>query len=274
MILFDDSRYHKTKNNGIYLKYNQIEELTEMILADFKPEVLTEPQAVDYDEFLECYLEVNLDYQHIYTTSNQGEILGCAIFEEQSLPVFDKENMCKKYIKYDPNTVILDLSLVGGERKVQENITGLHEGGHIWLHSYYFRECEGQTKIKTLRDGRFCCRKSGMEQVEYTSPSTDEMWREWQATTFAVTMALPRKSLDISVVEIFHKYGINEKQLVMDADNQTWYLANNVIPEELKKIYKMSKESIRYRLEKTGYYTTKKKYEEEHAQLCLFDFIN
>jgi hypothetical protein len=62
---------------------------------------------------------------------------------------------------------------------------------------------------------------------------------------------------------------------VFDADSGTKYLAEQVIPGELKAIYNMSKESIRYRLMKKGFYKSKKKYEDEHAnvQMSLFDFM-
>lgn len=274
MIEFDVNKYHRTRDNGVYLSYSQIEELTEMILLDYDSQIVKEPQAVDYDDFLECYLNVGLvDYQHIYTTSKQGEILGCSIFSKQSLPVFNKEKMCKDYIVYSPKTVVLDKSLVDGDRKIQENITGLHEAGHIWLHSYFFLESPDQLTLKSISDQRICCRKSGMEPIERVNPSTGELWREWQATTFAVTFALPKKSLDISVRELFRQYGIGDGPLITDADNGAWELAVHTIPGELSKIYDMSKEAIRYRLEKTGFYITKKKYEEEHAQMSLFNFI-
>lgn len=273
MISFDTSKCKFTKDGGVYLSYNQIEKLTEEILTDYKPQILKDPQPVEYDDFLECYLEVNVDYQHIYTTGLQGDILGCTLFSRQQLPVFDREHMCKSFRTYDPITIVLDCSLTDGSRKVQENITGLHEGGHVWLHGSFFMEAVGQMKINDVMSERICCRKDCMEAIEQMRCSDAEMWREWQATTFAVTLALPRQSLEISVPEIFRKYGINGQQMITDADQGAYELSYRIIPEELHNIYNMSKEAIRYRLERTGFYITKKKYEEDHAQLTLFDFI-
>jgi len=273
MIRFDRSRYHPTKDGGVYLNYQQIEGLTEEIIRDYKPDILTYPQAIDHDDFLECYLEVEVDYQHIYSTGKQGDILGCTIFSEQSLPVFDRDYMRKNYLKYKPITVVLDKSLVEGERKIQENITGLHEGGHVWLHNSFFMEQDGQMTIGDIEKKRICCRKEDIEALEQVRCSNAEMWREWQATTFAVTLALSRKSLDISVQELFHKYGIKGSQMVIDDDYDSYQMSFHTIPGELSKLYNMSKEAIRYRLEKTGFYTTREKYEAEHAQLTLFDFL-
>lgn len=76
MIRFDKSRYYISKDGGVYLRYEQIESLTEEILLDFNPNILADPQAVDYAEFLESYLEVDVDYQHIYTTGQKAIFLG------------------------------------------------------------------------------------------------------------------------------------------------------------------------------------------------------
>lgn len=214
-----------------------------------------------------------MDYQHIYSTQDEGDILGCTLFSEQLLSIFDKENMCKSHIHYYPIAVVLDKSLVEGNRRIQENITGLHEGGHIWLHSSFYSEMDGQLVFNDMKNHRICCRKGDMEAIELQKCSSAEMWREWQATTFAVTLGLPKKSLDISVPQVFRKYGIQENVLVIDDDYRTYELFYHLIPEELSRIYNMSKEAIRYRLEKTGFYTTRKKYDEAHAQLSLFDYI-
>ena len=162
---------------------------------------------------------------------------------------------------------------MNGDRKVQQNITGLHEGGHIWLHGNHFRDFDGQLCLGDVKRERFCCRYDEVHRNTMPRFSNAEMWREWQATTFAVTLALPKRSLEISVREIFRKYGVSTKQLITDEDCHFERLAYEIIPSELNEIYDMSKESIRYRLENTGFYTTRKKYEEEHSQMSLFDFL-
>ncbi len=273
MVLFNHNKYHHSKAGGVYLSYQQIEECTEEILQDYNSKLLKEPMAVEYDDFLEEYLGVKLDYQYIYTSKNEGAILGCTILSNQKLAVFDKENMCKRYYEYEPNTVVLDMSLIEGERTIQENITGLHEAGHIWIHGPILKEDSNQISLNEVDRSIICCSRVGIERVEKPTIPKEESWREWQATTFAVTMALPQKSLEISVRELFKRYGINNRQMVIDADLGTQKLAYHTIPEDLRKIYNISKEAIRYRLVKTGFYITKKKYDEDHAQISLFDFL-
>lgn len=273
MILFDLSRFHRTKGGDIYLSYEQIEKITEELINDYKPQLLTSPGAIENDDFLENYLGVTLDYKYIYSTEGEGDILGCALFSEQDLKVYDKENMCTRNLRYDANTVVLDMSLVEGDRKIQENITGLHEGGHIWLHGPLLRPDPNQIALKNIGLAKTSCRKSGMEEVIRIQPTSDDLWREWQATVFAITIALPRKSLNITVPELFKVNGVEGRQLVTDADMGAEQLSYHTIPETLSQIYNMSKEAIRYRLNKIGFYTTKERYETENAQRSIFDFI-
>ena len=99
----------------MYLRYSEIEDITERLLEDYCPDLLKIPNAIEYDDFLENYLEVNLDYQHIYSSTGEGDILGCSTFSQQKIAIFDKENMRKAYIDCPPKTVILDMSLVDGD---------------------------------------------------------------------------------------------------------------------------------------------------------------
>ena len=272
MKTFDSSRYYRTKTGGLYLKYSDIEEITKDILLDYDKTLLTEPHAIEYDDFLEGYLGVDIDYQHIYTPRAEDVILGCTLFTKQYLNVFNKEKMIKESYLYIHITVVLDRSLVDGVRKIQDNITGLHEGGHVWLHKDQFTEIQGQYSLNFSK-GKICCRKADIEKVNMDNykPSNDEKWREWQANVFAVTLALPKQSLEITVRALFDRYGV-DKQLVMDADYGALELAYDTIPKQLKKIYNMSKEAITYRLIKLGYYITKEQYVERnrYVQMSLF----
>ena len=276
MISFNEGQFHRTRDGGVYLKYEDIERLTEEILLDYDDSLLCEPRAIEYDDFLESYLGASISYQDIYCSAPGNAILGCTVFNKQAIPIYDKEKMRKTYIECEPRTVVLDNVLINGNRIVQENITGLHEGGHLWLHVGQLTEAEGQMSLGDYK-GIICCRKSevfAVDELDTYKPSNAEMWREYQANVFAVTIALPRKSLEISVGSLFKQYGIDGGALVIDADPGAENLAEHIIPEELKRIYNMSKESIRYRLMKVGFYKTKKEYEEEqrYVQISLFDF--
>ena len=269
MIHFDLTQYRHTKTGEVILSYDEIEEFTEQILKEYKPEALTTPQALDCDDFIEGYLGAIVDYQDIYTRTAEETILGCAIFSEQPLAVFDRERMCKSEILCAPKTVVLDNSLLG-KRQVQHNCTGFHEGGHLVIHPYLFLPYEHQQTLHFYLEQNICCRRSGIETMNASTPLvTAEQWREWQATTFAVTLALNRHGLKIATLDLFRKHGIWSDQLITDEDDEKRHLADHTIPEELHNIFDMSKEAIRYRLEKVGLYTTQKKFDWKNAQLGL-----
>lgn len=277
MIRFNINRYRHNSNGELFLKYEDIENMTEELLEDYDRSLLTNPHAIQYDDFLEGYLGATIDYQYIYTESSGTTILGCTVFNEQRIRVFDPDNFRTKYIKYNPGTIIIGNETVEGNRKIQENITGLHEGGHFWMHSEQFADIEGQQQMN-MQSGMICCRKSDIEQInalDKVHPTAAEMWREWQANIFAVTIALPRKSLIVSVGNLFREYGVDTNQLITDADEKSRYIAEQEIPEALKAIYNISKEAIIYRLYRTGFYCTKKQYDEEQSfkQMNLLDFI-
>ena len=274
MIVFDSSKYHKSKYGGIYLSYEEIERITEEIISDYKPSLLTEPHAVEYDDFLEGYLGATVMYQDIYTESAEDAILGCTVFNHQRIPVFDRENMRKDYIECNPRTIILDNSLITGDRKIQENITGLHEGGHLFFHSEELTQAGGQGLFEYDKS-IIRCKNSDIKKAENLKnirARTTEEWREWQATIFAVTMALPRKSLVIAVHELFDEYNIKTEQLIIDGSLCNISRADSIM-YRLANLYDMSMEAIRYRLMKIGLFTTMKEYKEKHThiQVPLFD---
>ena len=139
------------------------------------------------------------------------------------------------------------------------------------MHGPLLMENQHQMTLSEMRPGLICCNRKGIEMTEQPRLSKEENYRERQATVFAITLALPRKSLEISVLELFRRYGIKGRQMIVDADSGAEELSKHAIPENLRSIYNMSKEAIRYRLMEAGFYITKKEYEEEHAQMSLFD---
>jgi hypothetical protein len=66
LIEFRWNRVDKRNNNTPIISDAEIDELAEIILGDYKPQLLQEPRKVKYEHFLESYLGANLDYRHIY----------------------------------------------------------------------------------------------------------------------------------------------------------------------------------------------------------------
>jgi hypothetical protein len=109
LIEFRWNRVDKRNNNTPIISDAEIDELAEIILGDYKPQLLQEPRKVKYEHFLESYLGANLDYRHIYYEEDEGRILGVTSFNNrEKLPVFDQEKMCLDTVKLKKNSIVLD----------------------------------------------------------------------------------------------------------------------------------------------------------------------
>ena len=267
MIEFKSNLYGKCKDGTCYISDKEIEEWTELIIEDYDKSYFTEPRLFDYERFLYDYLNVdNIDYRDIYSEDGQ-EIMGCAIFNKQPLKIIDEESGCLDAIVYNPNTVVIGNVVMEGSRKIQENFTGMHEGGHLWMHKNVYSQMEGQKTI--YKTGIAVCRTQDVLRNKKRSLTPDEM-KEHQANVFASRLMMPKKSLEIVMDDLFRKYGITDNQLVYDEPSLK-DIANHKIPQELKNIYGISKQSAVIRLKSLEYYITKEMYIQDKKQLTIFD---
>lgn len=65
MIKFRWSKVDKKDNTPI-LKDTEIDDLAEMLLEDYKPQLLKEPTPINYLHFLESYLGATIEFMDIY----------------------------------------------------------------------------------------------------------------------------------------------------------------------------------------------------------------
>ena len=66
MIEFRWSKVDKKNNNTPIISDTEIDDLAEILLRDYNPQLLKEPRRIKFEHFLESYLGANLDYKHIY----------------------------------------------------------------------------------------------------------------------------------------------------------------------------------------------------------------
>lgn len=189
MIEFRWNRVDKRNNNTPIISDAEIDELAEIILGDYKPQLLQEPRKVKYEHFLESYLGANLDYRHIYYEEDEGRILGVTSFNNrEKLPVFDREKMCLDTVKLKKNSIVLDFYVTEEGREGLELFTGLHEGGHLWMHQGVYARNEMQmslfghdAELKPVT----CCRRTDIENFGRKGGyRTAEQWREHHADLF------------------------------------------------------------------------------------------
>jgi hypothetical protein len=85
LIEFRWSKVDKRNNNTPIISDAEIDELAEIILGDYKPQLLQEPRKIKFEHFLESYLGANLEYKHIYYEENKERILGVTAFNREKL---------------------------------------------------------------------------------------------------------------------------------------------------------------------------------------------
>ena len=166
-----------------------IEEYARQLLSDYRPEMLYGiPQALNAFHFVESYLGARIEFQDIYYEEGFKPILGMTCFAETRVKVFDRENMCTKYITVPPDTIIIDNSLMEPGKEALANFTVLHEGGHFCMHREVFED-----GMRRNCPPDFCNRKkSGNSKRKLES---QEDFREHQADVFAAAVALPANTL-------------------------------------------------------------------------------
>ena len=256
MIAFNWHRVDRRNNNTPVISDAEIDKLAAMLLRDYKPQLLKEPGKIKYDHFLESYLGVNLDYKHIYYEEDAGRILGVTAFSRGLLPIFDRENLCLDEIVLEKDTIVLDLYVTAEGREGLELFTGLHEGGHFWMHQQVYAKDERQLSLlgdAAALEPVICCRKDDVESFGRKGGiRTPEQWREHQADYFAAALAMPKATFVPFVQETLAVNGIPEGRLIENAGLDEIVLATKILPKIVSEVYGVSKAAAYVRLRKTG----------------------
>ena len=275
MIEFQWNKIDKKSNTPV-IKDVELEDLAEMLLKDYKPAILKEPRKIKYEHFLESYLGANLEYQHIYYDDNEGQIFGVTAFNKERLKIFDKDNLCTRHVLLDKNSVVLDHYVTEEGREGLELFTGLHEGGHLWLHPNVYSEPEEQLSLfsseRELIRPVTCCRRSDIESFGrgWTGFRTPEDWREHQADYFASALAMPRATFVPLVGETLKSHGITDGYVIEDAGIKERFFAKEQLPKVIMDAYGVSKSAAYVKLRKFGFIKDKKMLEKENSQFRLF----
>ena len=274
MIEFKWSKVDKKNQNTPVIKDVEIDELAEELLQDYKPRLLKEPGKIKYEHFLESYLGVVLDYQHIYYEENTGRILGATAFNREELLVFDKDNKCIDKNIIEKNTIILDFYVTEEGREGLERFTGLHEAGHFWMHQGVYVRNDMQMSLFE-NDGLrpiTCCRKADIESFgRRRSYRTPEQWREHQADYFASALAMPNATFIPVVQEVLRPYGITDGRVIEDAGHDEYSLARKMLPAILADLYGVSRTAAYVKLKKLGLVVDQNTVDLERQQLQILN---
>lgn len=231
---------YRTKANRVpILSKQEISSIGEKYVQDFQPEVLTNPQPVDIEAFLELYLGMKVDYQFL---SNNGIYLGMTVFNDtDKVIIYSAETARAEYLHADAKTVIIDRRLLADHQKHRLRFTIGHEGGHGVFHEKYYtfnppQRIQGSYPYAPVVQ----CRRDTVNKRPDFKNWGDRDWMEWQANRFASAILMP-----ISAVRL-----VAERSL---GDYHHSALARVELVKNVVTTFDVSREAAVYRLKDLGY---------------------
>lgn len=271
MIEFEWSKVDKKNNNTPILKDAEIDDLAEILLKDYKPQLLKEPAPINHLHFLESYLGANIEFMDIYY--EEKPIWGATSFnDDERLKVFDRENRRTGYRKLKRRTIVIDNYVMKDGKEGLGLFTGLHEGGHLWLHPDVFTEPDNSGQLSFFKDEKprirqvLCCRYNNIENFgRKKTIKTAEDWREHHADYFASAIAMPKSTFIPLAKEILKSAGITQGRIVTGTDWQHDWFAEVEFPRLISEAYGVSKQAASIKLRKFGFIIAK-----EDMQPSLF----
>ena len=249
-------RYDSKNNYTPILSKAEIDNFANDVLADYKPSLLQEPGKIRFEHFLESYLGATVAYQDIYSDDPNHPILGAVAFSKGMLRVFDYDNGCISKIQVDPHTVIIDNEVMNRGKEGLALFTGLHEAGHLLLHTPTYRANigEGQTKMWESGVSGVMCRKSNIENfASRKNCRTASDWLEFQADYFAAALAMPNATFHYFVRQIMRENGAYKTQIRLGADWDMDYVAKTILPSRISEVYGVSKQAAFIKLKTAGF---------------------
>lgn len=259
MIEFRWSKVDKKNNNTPILKDAEIDELAEMVMHDYKPQLLKDPAPIDHLHFLEFYLGANVRFMDIYY--DEKPIWGATAFnDEEYIRVFDRENTCIRAEKLNNRTIVIDNYVMQEGKEGLALFTCLHEGGHLWLHPGVYTKPSDQLSLfpEPGKEYVVCCRQEDIQSFgRRKNFKTAKEWREHHADYFASAFAMPKSTFIPLALEILKSEGISGGRVVTGVDFQHDWFAENVFPKRISEIYGVSKQAAYIKLRKFGFIIAK-----------------
>ncbi|MHB1654395.1 MAG: ImmA/IrrE family metallo-endopeptidase [Desulfitobacteriaceae bacterium] len=262
----------KDKNNVPVMSAKEMDELAELLIMDYKPTLIKDPQPINYEHFLELYLGVNLRYTDI--TAN-ATILGMIAFDDGRVQVYDNELGCETSIEITEGTVMIDNHLLASDKIGRLRFTALHEGGgHWWCHRGVYARNKGQLSLDFIDNQHqhsvIKCRVNSVENFAYRRHTTSEDWMEYQADYMASAIAMPKTPFKVVAEQILNQAGIRNKRIVVGEDAETDLFAMRDFPSFVANIFEVSRQAAEIKLKNFGYIKDMKTAKQEVDQCSFF----
>jgi len=259
MLRFEPRKVNPIDNRTPVMYDREIDELVCAILSDYKPELLQEPGKINYEHFLESYLEAGLDFYDIYYDDPKYPVLALTAFTEGEIEIFDKENECVTVAYVPARTVIIDNAVAETDVEGIERFSALHEAGHLMLHFRVFvNEYGNPYERQSDSASVIVCRRNNIEITggkDRGKERTPADWREHQADYFAAAISMPNGTFRPFVNRVMRENGYYKGQITIGHDSDLDILADDILPDVIREVYGVSKRAARIKLRKTGFVT-------------------
>lgn len=226
--------------NGVpILSNNEIDRQAEALIADYAPELLRIPRALNVEDFTENYLGLRIHYTYL---SHKGFIWGRMVFRNTKIIVFNPDGNCADEEPVDGNTIVIDNRLLDGKKEHAFRSTVMHECCHGIYHFAYY--ClEHQHTI--VRPPYTSCEAKNIIGLDhgFGRLRTDIDWIEHQAKYFSAAILMPKTPMTRICRCPYIKFGILENSFGCANDSLAAYVA---------KLFNVSCESAKIRIKQLG----------------------
>ncbi|QAT61996.1 ImmA/IrrE family metallo-endopeptidase [Acidilutibacter cellobiosedens] len=241
----------KKRENGVpILSRMEIENIAERILKDYDNKILSKPNSLDIEDFVEIYLDLYMDYKDL---SNNQSILGMTVFNDCYVTIYDPENNDVKDIPVREGTIFIDNSFLNSNQIGRKRFTLGHEASHWLLHKFKYGFDSNQMTFLDESPQKLVpvtkCRKDNIERSANIVRKlvSDDDWVEWQADYLASTLLMPKATFSRVVKKKFIEKGITKGYYEYNNDKNLDLWINTVV-SELADIFNVSITAAKIRL--------------------------
>ena len=231
--------------NGMYcLKNGDFDAIASMVLNEYLPKSLKNPQPVDIDYLIEECLYLDVKKVHI---TLEGHILGMMVFGDTKLKYYD--SLYRPVVEeLKESTMMIDLSLDGDNNLPRERFTKAHETGHWICH----RSLHSLDKLpyEFRRASAIACRDTNIERYRYNEElrRSESDWEEWQADRFAAALLMPKDPFIKVATAIIRNCGIRSGVLVKGYDVE----ASKTAISKIASFFMVSRKAAQIRMKQLG----------------------
>lgn len=231
---------YKTKKDGVpVLSNKQIEADVLLLIEQYNPELLKNPQPLDIEDFVENFIGFNVHYLDL---TNNGSILGRMVFNKRKILAYDSEANDITYSPVDENTVVLDNSLLSGNEYLFRSTMG-HECGHGIYHKQIFKKDDNQLSLFPEEEmSATVCRKRdilGSAQKGKRTLETLHDWTEHHANYFSAALLMNKSAMQV----LCGDRALRER---LRAEAPGW--ENEILAGYVSETFNVSKTSAKIRL--------------------------